>query len=212
MSFNKTLIGLVSLMLTAVAAQLPAAAETPSAEDLRLTAEGRQLQAADFDSLDTNSSVEVAQNRRRGASTESGRAPDFIGLGANVGFVNDVSGVVISKFSFTDKWAVRPSVSVGDDVAVLVPFTYQFNSLDTNVGGSRVSPYAGLGGSWANENNNDGRGEVSDLHLLVSAGVDVPLSRRFTLNAQANLGLFNDTEFGGTVGVGYNIGNLFQSR
>ena len=42
------------------------------------------------------------------------------------------------------------------------------------------------------------------------AGADVPLGQRFTLNAQANLGVLNDTDFGVTIGVGYNFGRLFR--
>ena len=49
-----------------------------------------------------------------------------------------------------------------------------------------------------------------NFNLLLSAGADVPLSDQFTLNAQANVGVLNDTEFGVTVGVGYNFGRLIR--
>lgn len=208
MSFKKLLLGALSLLFTTAMQQLPAQAETPSAEALRLTGDGGHYVSNDFSPSAAEAPVNVAQSRRRGASTTASSAPDFIGAGVGFGYVNDVSGVVISKVSIAEKWAVRPSLSFGDDFAVLVPITYQFDN-SVNVGGARLSPYVGAGGSWSNENNNNGNPE-SDLKILVSAGVDVPLSNRFTLNAQANLGFINDTEFGGTIGVGYNIGNILR--
>ena len=211
-SLSAMLLGAASLSL-AIGTQ-PAIANTTSAIDLMLPEDNGALQSDNlgqsFSAQPSSDTVEVAQSRRRGASTASSGGSNFIGLGASFGYVDDISGVVISKISIDNQWSVRPSVSIGDNIAVLVPITYEFNTLDTNVGGARVSPYAGLGASWANENNNEGNEGKSDLHLLVAAGVDVPLSDRFVLNAQANLGLFNDTEFGGTIGVGYSFDNIFR--
>ena len=208
MTFHKFSLGAACLLGVATV-QIPAIAQTTSAQDLMLTAQSRQIQDDSTPDLQADSPVEIAQSRRRGASTATSRSADFIGVGASFGYVDDISGVVISKFSIADQWAIRPSVSIGDNLAILVPVTYEFNNFNTEIGGAQVSPYAGLGASWANENNNEGS-EKSDLHLLVSAGVDVPVSERFTVNAQANLGLFNDTEFGATVGVGYNFGSIFR--
>ena len=191
----------------AASVQAPAIAQAPSAQDLMFE-ESVFIEHEGHTQGQIGSPVEIAQGRRETATTASS-SPDFIGIGANFGYVEDVSGVIISKFSIADNWAVRPSVSIGDDIAVLAPVTYEFNR-STNVGGARLSPYVGAGISWADEHNRDGNADVSDVHILVSAGVDVPVSRRFTLNAQANLGLLNETEFGGTVGIGYNIGNILR--
>jgi len=95
-------------------------------------------------------------------------------------------------------------VLVGDDLSVLVPVTYEFNRYSTDVGGFRVLPYAGVGASYQDNSDNE------NFNLLLSAGADVPLSDQFTLNAQANVGVLNDTEFGVTVGVGYNFGRLIR--
>ena len=125
-------------------------------------------------------SIELAQARRRtrgGASSQN-----FIGVSEQV--------------------ALRPSVLIGDDFAVLVPLTYEFQS--TGLDSFQVSPYAGIGASYIEDNNNNNN---SEFGMLISAGVDVPISRRFTLNGQLNYaGIFSDSSnFGGTVGIGYNF-------
>ncbi|MGC1308668.1 MAG: hypothetical protein WA885_15695 [Phormidesmis sp.] len=147
-------------------------------------------------------STELAQARRRTRNTVLGS--DFIGIGADFGYADDVSFAVISKLSLNEQIAVRPSVLVGDGFSVLVPVTYEFNRFSTDVGGFQLRPYAGVGASYVDDDNDE------NFNLLVAAGADVPLSQQFTLNAQANLGLFNDTDFGVTVGVGYNFGRAFR--
>ena len=149
--------------------------------------------------------AEVAQARRRRTSSAAA-SPDFIGIGGDVGTAGDVSFAVISKLSLGRQLAVRPSVLVGDDFAILAPVTYEFRQFDTNAGGFRISPYAGVGASYIDGDNS------SDLGALISAGVDVPVSRQFTVNAQANYaGIFSDSDnFGVTVGVGYNFGGLLR--
>ncbi len=149
----------------------------------------------------TEDSQEIAQARRRTRNTVSGS--DFIGVGADFGYADNVSFAVISKFSLSEQVSLRPSVLVGDDLSVLVPVTYDFSSYSADVAGFRFLPYAGVGASYQ-----DGDGE--DFNLILTAGTDVPLSRQFTLNAQANVGVLNDTDFGVTVGVGYNFGDLFR--
>jgi hypothetical protein len=147
-------------------------------------------------------SQELAQARRRTRNTVN--SPSFIGIGGDFGYAGDASFAVISKFSISDKVSLRPSVLVGDDLSVLVPVTYDFSSYSADVGGFRFLPYAGVGASYQDGSDNE------NFNLLLAAGADVPLSRQFTLNAQANVGVLNDTEFGVTVGVGYNFGNAFR--
>ena len=145
-------------------------------------------------------SIELAQARRRtrgGASSQN-----FIGVGADIGTADEVSFAVFSKYSFSEQVALRPSVLIGDDFAVLVPLTYEFQS--TGLDSFQVSPYAGIGASYIEDNNNNNN---SEFGMLISAGIDVPISRRFTLNGQLNYaGIFSDSSnFGGTVGIGYNF-------
>ncbi|MGB3298707.1 MAG: hypothetical protein WBA76_10595 [Phormidesmis sp.] len=150
--------------------------------------------------------AEVAQARRRTRNAVSGRGSDFIGIGADFGTASDISFAVISKLSFNEALSVRPSVIVGDDLAVLVPVTFDFNRFNADVEGFQIRPYAGAGVSYV-DNSSD-----SNIGVLLSAGVDVPVSRNFTANAQANYaGVFSDSDnFGVTVGVGYNFGGLIR--
>ncbi|MEM8503714.1 MAG: hypothetical protein AAF716_11250 [Cyanobacteria bacterium P01_D01_bin.1] len=149
----------------------------------------------------TGEPLELAQSRRR--TRRSALNSSFIGGGVDIGYADDFSFAVISKIAFANRLAVRPSVLIGDDVAVLVPVTYDFRQYAPEAGGFRIVPYGGVGAAYSSGDDD------SDINLLLSAGVDVPVSRQITVNAQANLGLFNDTDFGVTVGAAYNIGNLF---
>ncbi len=154
--------------------------------------------------------TEVAQARRRDRAQLRANSPDFIGIGADVGTTSDVSFAVISKLSISPQFAVRPSVLVGDGFAILAPVTYEFTRYNTEVDANaqriQIRPYAGVGASYV---DND---DSSDLGMMLAAGVDVPISRQFTVNAQANYaGIFSDSDnFGVTVGLGYNFGNLIR--
>ncbi|EDX84859.1 hypothetical protein S7335_2557 [Synechococcus sp. PCC 7335] len=141
--------------------------------------------------------AQFSRRRTSGAANSS-----FVGIGLDIGYVDDISFAVISKIAFADRIAVRPSVLIGDDVALLVPVTYDFRQYAPEAGGFQFIPYGGLGAAYSFDDD-------SELNLLLSAGVDVPVARQITVNAQANLGVFNDTDFGVTIGAAYNIGNLF---
>ncbi len=147
--------------------------------------------------------VEIAQVRRR--TTGNFSSDNFIGVGADFGTGNNTSFAVISKFALSESLSIRPTVLVGNDFGALVPVTYEFNRFSTDVGGFQVRPYVGAGASYIDQSGG------SDFGALITAGVDVPFSRQFTGNVQANYaGVFsNDSNFGVTVGVGYNFGGLF---
>lgn len=171
------------------------------------TFQSEDLETAD---LETAEPVELAQARRRTRNSAAARrgGGNFVGIGADFGYADDVSFAVISKISLSQQVALRPSVLIGDNFSVLLPVTYEFSRFSTDVGsGFQIRPYAGVGASYV-DGNDDNDSDDENFNVLLAAGADVPLSRRFTLNAQANLGLFNDTDFGVTVGVGYNFGGL----
>ncbi|MGB7087764.1 MAG: hypothetical protein WBD47_19560 [Phormidesmis sp.] len=180
-------------------ALLPAETSTPAAV--------AQTPAPEADTLvyPVEDKTELAQARRRTRNTVGGS--DFLGIGADFGYASDVSFALISKLSLNDQVAVRPSVLIGDDFSILLPVTYEFTQYSTNVGGFRLLPYVGAGASYSDTSDD---GDNSDFNVLLVAGADAPISRRFTLNAQANLGVLNDTDFGVTVGVGYNFGRLIR--
>lgn len=173
-------------------------AEGPSAQAVTEADESTAFQT---DELATADSVELAQARRRTRTTRRVGGANFVGIGADFGYADDVSFAIISKLSLSQQIALRPSILIADDFGVLLPVTYEFNQFATDAGGFQIRPYAGAGVSYVD-------GDDENFNLLLSAGADAPLSRRFTLNAQANLGVFNDTDFGVTVGVGYNFGGL----
>ena len=179
--------------------------ESLSASGLKPAASPEQqvnTEAAQLTSPASEESTDIAQARRR---TRGVRAPgsDFVGIGADFGTASNVSFAVISKLTLRDQIAVRPSVIVGNDFAVLVPVTYDFSRFNADVQGFQIRPYAGVGASYV---DNSG----SSVGLLLTAGVDVPVARSFTANAQANYaGIFSDSSnFGVTVGVGYNFSGL----
>lgn len=149
--------------------------------------------------------IKLAQARRRTRGANGG--PDFIGVGADFGYVDDVSFAVISKISVNELVALRPSILLGDDLAILLPITYQFNQFAAGTDNFQLRPYVGIGASYVDSDDDD---DDEDFNLLLAAGADIPLGQRFTLNAQANLGVLNDTDFGGTVGIGYNFGRIFR--
>ena len=168
-------------------------------------AEIGELQPAAFSSVEGEAeNVEIAQARRRTRNAPSRQSNDFIGIGADFGYADDVSFAVISKLSINESVAVRPSALIGDDVSILVPVTYEFSQFSTDLNNFQVRPYAGLGAAYSDSDDGE------DFNLLLAAGADVPLSAQFTLNAQANLGVLNDTDFGVSVGVGYNFGRIFR--
>ncbi len=207
-----------------IAESAQSAAATPSAENLtaeNLTAEN--LTAENLDSTTTGlvssrsqpateadalafpadgAAVDIAQARRR--TSRSVNSANFIGVGADFGTGSGTSFAVISKFALSDNISVRPTVLVGSDFAALVPVTYEFSQYSTEVGSFQLRPYIGAGASYVDQSGG------SDFGALVTAGVDVPLSRQFTGNVQANYaGIFSDdSNFGVTVGVGYNFGGL----
>ncbi|MGC1528430.1 MAG: hypothetical protein WA783_20450 [Phormidesmis sp.] len=182
----------------ATAADLTLASDTVVLESTQPTTDASKLALPAAGEFEEPATLAQARRRTRGTAVVGS---DFIGIGADFGYAGDVSFAAISKFSFTDRLAARPSILVGDEFAILVPVTYDFSRFSTDIGGFQLRPYAGAGVSYTDSEDND-------INLLLSAGVDVPFSQRFTLNAQLNYGVLNDSQFGGTVGVGYNLGNL----
>lgn len=191
---STALLTSLSVTLLATGLQSPAVAQTAS----------NQADSLQTDSLSIvdDEAVELAQLRRR-RRTRAAQQLNYVGVGADFGTVDDTSFAVISKLSLTDNISVRPAALIGDDFSVLVPVTYDFTQLSAGTENLQIRPYVGAGGSYISSDDDD-----EELGLLVSAGIDVPVSRRFVVNAQANYaGVFSDEEnFGLTVGIGYSIG------
>ncbi|MEO0968676.1 MAG: fasciclin domain-containing protein, partial [Cyanobacteria bacterium J06639_18] len=140
-----------------------------------------------------------------GRATRGGSS--YIGVAANIGLEGDTelgetNFAVISKIGLTKSLSVRPAAVIGDDTVFLLPLTLDFSPRKTpSVAGKSVgiSPYLGAGVAVE-------AGDDTDVGLLVTGGVDVPLGSRFTINGSANAAfLDDDTDVGLMFGIGYNF-------
>jgi outer membrane protein W len=64
-----------------------------------------------------------------------------------------------------------------------------------------IAPYVGAGVAFST-------GDNSDIGPLVTAGVDFPITSRFTATASVNAAFLDETEVGLLVGIGYNFSAL----
>ena len=140
-----------------------------------------------------------------GRSTRGGRS--YIGVGGNIGLsgddtaLSDTNFTVISKLGLTNNISVRPSVIFGDDTVFLVPVTLDFSPRRAGSVGERsfaISPYIGAG--IAIEANAD-----TDIGLLLTGGVDLPIGSKLTLTGGVNAAFVDDTDVGLQLGIGYNF-------
>lgn len=150
---------------------------------------------------DFGSGTELAQLTR---TAYQGVSPAYLGVGGNLGIGDpnsataDFGFAVISKISLGPRFSLRPSAIISErDVSFPIPLTYNFNM--TRLGGVRFQPYVGAGV------------DVSDnVALLLDAGIDVPISRDFTINATTNWRVTSGFGFGMVIGVGYNFPFIFE--
>lgn len=129
-----------------------------------------------------------------------GIAPVYIGIGGNIGIgdsaksgVGDFGFTVFGKFSLGPRFAVRPALIISEDqTSVTVPITFNFTPI--RVAGYTMAPFIG------------GGVDISDtVGALINAGVDIPISQQFTLTAQGNFRVSDDSAFGIYLGGAYNI-------
>ncbi|MBW4669056.1 MAG: hypothetical protein KME60_16930 [Cyanomargarita calcarea GSE-NOS-MK-12-04C] len=155
----------------------------------------------------TLTSKEVAQaDINPGRPTRGGRS--YIGVAANIGVsgggtsLGDGNFMVFSKVGLTNTISVRPSAVLGDNTVILVPVTYDFSfqpAADPFSEPLAIAPYIGAGAAIKT-------GDGSEVALLLSGGVDVPITPQFTATAAVNAGFFDQTNVGLMLGVGYNFG------
>jgi len=155
--------------------------------------------------VDQPADVKVAQSDvvNVGRPTRGGRS--YIGVGANIGLsggdssLGDGNFAVLSKVGLTNAFSIRPSAVFGNNTTILIPVTYDFSlQQDPFTEPLPIAPYVGVGAAI-------NTGDNSQVAFLVSGGVDVPLSSRFTATAAVNAGFFDQTDVGLLVGVGYNF-------
>jgi hypothetical protein len=120
---------------------------------------------------------------------------NYVGIGGG-----DDGFVVNGKLTLTDHVSVRPSVATdfdfddAEDVSYLVPFTYDFNAVDSS---DRIYPFlgAGIGGDLGNDNT---------VEFALTSGIDYRMSDRWVANGTVNYRPFADSdEVGFTLGIGY---------
>ncbi|MEM7553320.1 MAG: hypothetical protein AAF378_04335 [Cyanobacteria bacterium P01_A01_bin.84] len=141
-----------------------------------------------------------------GTSKQPKRPGDnYIGLGTVVGGDTDfVDAAIISKVKLLNldsskSISVRPgAVFSNGNLDLRIPVTIDLRRINRDLGelNNKVNPYAGGGVAI----DSDG-----DADLMLTAGMDVQLTSKFTGTAAANVLFLGDTEFDATVGVGYNF-------
>lgn len=153
---------------------------------------------------DTVKEVVQPDSFQLGRDTQGG--PSYIGAGVNVGALGgtalgDTSLSVVSKVGLTKTFSVRPGMVTDfeDDATFLVPVTYDLKGFRIGELGSqeiRVSPYVGAGLAVSTD---------GDVGPLLTGGLDIPITNRWTLNTGTNAGFIDDVDLGVTVAAGYNF-------
>lgn len=139
-----------------------------------------------------------------GRPTRGGRS--YVGVAGNIGIgggdssLGDGNFAIISKVGVTNSISVRPSAVFGNNTTILLPVTYDFNlqQADPFDEPLAIAPYVGVGAAIKTGND-------SKAALLITGGVDFPLSPQFTATASVNAGFFRQTDVGLLLGVGYNF-------
>ncbi len=180
------------LLLTGLTAQ----AETPT-PTITGTENSHLQQLSDSPSEIANTTIQIEPGR----ATRSGSS--YFGLAGNIGLdgntsVGDGALAVISKIGLTDSFSFRPSAFIGDDLTFLLSLTFDFFGQPLPEANTRIAPYLGGGLSLAT-------GEGDNVGLLLSAGLDIPLSAKFTANTAINVKFLDNTAVGLLLGVGYNF-------
>lgn len=125
---------------------------------------------------------------------------NYIGIGGNFRLTGNTgsSFTIISKLAVADALSIRPSALLFDDFAnFYIPLTYDLS--DRRFAGDlNIAPYIGGGVAITTGNN-------SRVGPLLTAGVDIPLTRGFTANVATNLAFVQTTDFGISVGIAYNF-------
>ncbi|QOV22494.1 fasciclin domain-containing protein [Anabaenopsis elenkinii] len=135
----------------------------------------------------------------RGGSSYVGIAGN-IGIGGNATLSESNYGL-ISKIGVTNTISVRPGVIFGSDTLFLIPVTLDFSPRFADpLNGEQISISPFLGAGVAVET-----GSGSDVGLLLTGGVDVPIGDRFTATGIVNAAFLDRTDVGLLLGIGYNF-------
>lgn len=141
----------------------------------------------------------------------------YVGIGGNIGITDNGSDnnnttnnneqetplgegsfVINGKIGLGPSLSVRPAILVNDDVAFLIPVTYDFRIPTRDpLEVSPFIPFAGAGVVVTTTENNH-------IGFLLSGGVDYRISPQWTANGSLNVGFLSDTtDIGVILGIGY---------
>lgn len=153
---------------------------------------------------DTVKDIVQPDSFQLGRDTQGG--PSYIGAGVNAGALGgtalgDTSLSIVSKVGLTNTFSVRPGVVTDfeDDATFLIPVTYDLKGFrvgELGIQEIRVAPYIGTGLAVSTD---------GDIGPLLTGGLDIPITERWTLNTAANAGFIDDVDLGVTVAAGYNF-------
>jgi len=149
--------------------------------------------------------AEVTENAAELGLEGRGANPSFIGAGANLGIGGDTalgetSFAVVSKITIASSASVRPSLLIEDGVTLLLPVTYDFAGFSTEF--ISFYPFIGAGAAISFDD------EDSEFDLLLTAGVDVPITSNLALTSSLNAGLFDSFDIGVLLGVVYTFSSF----
>lgn len=146
--------------------------------------------------------TQIAQTIEPGRATRSGSS--YVGVGGNIGIVEgdtqigDGSFAVFGKIGLLNYLSVRPVLLFSDDVSILLPITYDFSGEPLAETGVSFAPYVGIGPAFST-------GDGSAVDLLLTGGIDIPVTRQFTVTAGLFATVTGDPSLGLLLGVGYNF-------
>jgi len=132
------------------------------------------------------------------AATETRYQFSYVGAGVNLGTGADsglgkISFAAFSKFALNPYLSFRPSVLISSDTSFLFPVTYDFPIAGPGKG---VAPYVGAGVMFST-------GKDSNVDLLLSGGIDLPINNQWAVTAGVNIGPFDKFDIGFLLGVAY---------
>ena len=136
-----------------------------------------------------------------GRPTRSGYS--YIAVGGNIGITGGSTSLgnsnfaLLSKIGLTRNFSVRPGFIFGNDTTVMLPITLDFPLGQTDPFETfTFAPYLGAGVAYSTDNK---------FGLLLTGGIDVPLSREFTATANLSASIKGKPDLGLILGIGYNF-------
>jgi hypothetical protein len=145
----------------------------------------------------------------------------YIGVGGNIGISGGSSPLadgnfgIVSKLSLFNSFSIRPGAVLGRETTLIFPITYDFAypQIKQVLNGSAlpIAPYGGIGVAIKDSRDINVRvqnDKYPRIALLLSGGVDMALSDRFTATASINAGFFRSVDIGLLFGVGYRFSGI----